>query len=1151
MDQYYFVEGYLEAGYLTVVKEASAGFTPYFAEGYLPAGYFDYQGSSFSLSASLIKVGDNVSGIGSWSTSVSTVITANVIRSGQLNITATFTQTATISHIEGAELFAFSNAQLEAAVRRIRDNNITASAAFSVAVDFVRTRTTSSDQADLFTFSAINARSRDFDSAQSAAFSLAATIDNRTRDQSSALASQFAFTATISHIEGADLSAFSNASLTATPDKIKSISVTLSSSATQSASAQRLRGGVVNLSSSSSVFARPKFGVTWIDAVGQDVPNSASSGTIGASIDNSEFKFGTGSLKLESSFNLAGIVATTNANDLSIPAFDNNTTSNFSISFWVKGSGGGGTVYHLGNESLNLKVSVANNSVGLEYTPLSGQTANYFTVGTNNLTIQNWNFIEVAGVYNSSGGGRRILDIYVNGVGQGVSVASDPNYAKLQNGLAVGNLGAMICSVATRIFYIDDFQYRVGTSAVIGSLPTSQAQGSGPSTTKTLLNLNGTFDDTNYVITHSGLADLDAISTVTANVERVRFVFGEAALASSSSCSATILRIKSSGVALDSAFTQATNTDLSRTRGLTTNQNAVFTQSSQAVKTTNIVLDLNSQSAFTATISHIHGADLTAFSNVTVSTTAVVTRSASSTQSSEFTSSADNSRTRSTASNVSSEFTQASSAIKTATAAAQITSQVSVSTIGTRVRFAATDIVSASSLSASVQRIKVASAALTSVFRTEQLYFESDYFANGYFEEVGIRAVKTARIELVLQGFAFELVDGKKTAIADPLYLYIFSDFTSRPTARSSAGSGLQSVATVSANTRKSAVANAALTSAFSVSATIDNRTRSQTSNLASAFSVTAAVNEFQGLAVLMSSQFTQTANNTRTRAFDSALNSAATQSVTGLVTRTFSSSLSSTSTFSATISHIHGADLTAFSNASLSVNAFVGKVAEAALASAFIQSASGARTRDLSSSQSSAFAQSATIDNRTRDQSASLASAFAVTCTISHIEGANLVAFSASTVTTQATKTTTTSLTATSASNFTATADKFRAFSANLALSTSLSANALKLVNTQATLQAQAVILANAGKITQGLITIASAMTFVAQIREIDADSLTQFVYTIPAENWLYTIPDEIPVYDEILYVIPNENWIYTISEETREVVLEQETRIYNIRST
>jgi hypothetical protein len=75
--------------------------------------------------------------------------------------------------------------------------------------------------------------------------------------------------------------------------------------------------------------------------------------------------------------------------------------------------------------------------------------------------------------------------------------------------------------------------------------------------------------------------------------------------------------------------------------------------------------------------------------------------------------------------------------------------------------------------------------------------------------------------------------------------------------------------------------------------------------------------------------------------------------------------------------------------------------------------------------------------------------------------------------------------------------------------------------------------------------------MTFVAQIREIDAASLNQFVYTIPAENWLYIIPDEIPVYNDILYVIPTENWTYSITAETRLFPFEQETRIYNIRSS
>jgi hypothetical protein len=93
--------------------------------------------------------------------------------------------------------------------------------------------------------------------------------------------------------------------------------------------------------------------------------------------------------------------------------------------------------------------------------------------------------------------------------------------------------------------------------------------------------------------------------------------------------------------------------------------------------------------------------------------------------------------------------------------------------------------------------------------------------------------------------------------------------------------------------------------------------------------------------------------------------------------------------------------------------------------------------------------------------------------------------------------------------------------------------------------------IQANATKIIQYAANIDSAMTFVIEIREITPALINQFVYTIPNENWTWTIKDEVPAYDEFLYVIPNENWTYTITEETREFSIDEETRVYNIRSS
>ena len=1211
MDQYYFEEGYLVAGYLTIVKEATAGLTPYFVDGYLPAGYFDLEGNAyggiFSLSALLTKAGEPVYAIGTWSSIVSTSITVNVIRGGAAAINVAFTQTSTISHIEGADLFAFSNAQLTAAVRRIRNNNISASAAFSVATDATRTRNTSSDDSAFFSFTANTVRSRSFASSQSAAFSLAATIDNRVRNQSSALASQFAFTATISHIEGADLRAFTNASLSATATRTKQFASSLASASSVSANVTRnpgiiknlssaftqtaqarvsTKGGVANLSSSFSIYTSLKLGsVRPFNLVGRNTQ---------ASLNSSFKKSGTYSLRLVTgdSTVITAIDDLTNAYGRS--EFEIQTGENFIFETWIYKPG---NTAPASREPVIAGVGAAGNYQGtLDYPNMANYTAsnNVWMLGVDNTGYLKAWYTQSNGLRSSVGSTTLLPSDSWSHIAfrrnNGTTLQILINNSVVGSATYSGSLKPSTNSQANKKFflantfnsstsshiYFDETSYRVGSGTIAGY--SAQPIVGDPASQQLLFHFesssDGTdyrtfFDDTGFVTefnagleSFTGLgfngglrlltsASLSSSSTVTADVTKIRFIEFAAYLSSNFTESVTATRIKQISSSQNTAFTQIT--DVRRTRNITSNQSSAFTQSTGAVKTASIASALNSQATFTATISHIEGADLRAFTNGTLSAIGVVTRNAASTQASAFTQTANTnlSRIRSASSAVNGAFTQSTAVIKTAVASSTISSQATTSTLGQRIRFGLVTASAASSLSATVQRVKVALASLTSAFRTEQYYVDQDYFDSNYFGLVGIASSKTVSANIALIGFASELVLGTKRAIADPLYLDLFTDLTVNTRVVYSPSKALQAVATTTITARKSAVANSSLASAFTQTATPNNRTRSQTSNLASAFSLTAAVNEYQGLAVIMSTAFTQTANNTRTRAFASALSSAASLTVSAKVTRTTSSSLASASTFTATISHIEGADLVANSFATLTVSAFVGKIAQATLSSQFTQTATAKRTRGIVSNQASAFTQTATPNNRTRNQSATLSTAFAFTATISHIEGADLVAFSSSTVTTSATKTVRTGLTATSAANFTASAVKFRAFNANLAASTSLSANATKLVLSAATLQARAVIQANATRIKQFSITISSALTFVTTVREIDARSLTQFVYTIPAENFTWIVPDEVPVYNEILYVIPNENWAYTIPQETREIVLEQETRIYNIRSS
>jgi hypothetical protein len=163
-----------------------------------------------------------------------------------------FSQTATISHIFGSDLFAFSEASISVAVDRIRDNNIDTSAVFNTAIDYIKIVQADSIAEGMFTLDSDAERSRDYALDAAAAFSFEiiaerialvsadftvsslllieqdrlrnniANLDSNAilitnigviQQAESILSSEFNLTASISHIQGADIVASSFAEL--------------------------------------------------------------------------------------------------------------------------------------------------------------------------------------------------------------------------------------------------------------------------------------------------------------------------------------------------------------------------------------------------------------------------------------------------------------------------------------------------------------------------------------------------------------------------------------------------------------------------------------------------------------------------------------------------------------------------------------------------------------------------------------------------------------------------------------------------------------------------------------------------------------------------------------------------------------------------
>lgn len=201
----------------------------YYDDGYFdPAlGYFVYtadaqsnQTSTATITCDATKIAGGVAvfGSGSWNTGA--------------------TLSCTLSNLYGADLFAFSDAALTAQVSRLRDNNISASSAFSVATDVSRTRNYSSDEAADFTITVANQRVRFNEAAIDAAFSLTADL---TRQPGVIVTGTGSWTST--------------SSLSTTAVRTFNVSSSQSSAFTETAQANRLAGLISNQNSSVSLTA--------------------------------------------------------------------------------------------------------------------------------------------------------------------------------------------------------------------------------------------------------------------------------------------------------------------------------------------------------------------------------------------------------------------------------------------------------------------------------------------------------------------------------------------------------------------------------------------------------------------------------------------------------------------------------------------------------------------------------------------------------------------------------------------------------------------------------------------------------------------------------------------------------------------------------
>jgi hypothetical protein len=200
-----------------------------------------------------------------------------VIRAADAELTAEFSQQGTISHILGADLFAFGEASLSADVEAIRDYNIESSSQFDIATDGRVFRDVASQADSLSSLSADVERSRATDITVQAAFSLAceairfsvnieahadlavdtalAAQGDRIRFADASFTTEAELTGTISNIRGIDIVSLSFASMTVDANVQVDNSADLSSQFQQVAVVDRLKIINANLNVYSSIRA--------------------------------------------------------------------------------------------------------------------------------------------------------------------------------------------------------------------------------------------------------------------------------------------------------------------------------------------------------------------------------------------------------------------------------------------------------------------------------------------------------------------------------------------------------------------------------------------------------------------------------------------------------------------------------------------------------------------------------------------------------------------------------------------------------------------------------------------------------------------------------------------------------------------------------
>ena len=496
----------------------------YYESGYIDESYFVYTADAESQQTATSEI-----------TCDASVIAGGVAVFGYGDLPAFATLTCTISHINGADLFAFSEAALAAQAEVIRTTNVELSTQFSVAVSAVRGIYVSAQADSFVAMISAGSRSAGLEAAVDAAFSMT-TDTGKIQEVSCDLTSAFTPTLSVDVFKNSFAVLESYCSLELDASLIVSNIIDVNSTLSITCSAEKIRTVSASIVSESTV--SPVYG-SYTNKRPRSIILSGITSPYG--LTTAQKKYGT------HSFYSPGDVGVNKSLRIQYSNVGNIVQSNqdFYISAWIYIP----SLFSPLNTSTNL---ISGNGWNFGYrTDSGGNISTFFeyyngSVWTRVLANNIGNFSQVAprggywGHWEAFRSGSNLSFRFDNGfhgpttktVTYSSVIASSQSYIQLgEDGLATATVPA----------YFDELYMAVGTSQPQSYNPNGSIADGSLSTTKFLFHFDGNYyDDLTGII--QGPAALTSISTLSVNAEKSIVV--SSSQTSTTNLSSLVTRIK-------------------------------------------------------------------------------------------------------------------------------------------------------------------------------------------------------------------------------------------------------------------------------------------------------------------------------------------------------------------------------------------------------------------------------------------------------------------------------------------------------------------------------------------------------------------------------------------------------------------------------